>query len=120
MIDDLDILFEDDRLIAINKPHGLLVHKTNMAADATEFALQRVRNYVGRKVYPVHRLDRKTAGILLFAKDPEMNTEMQKQFRNRKVSKVYHAIVRGHTPEKDTIEISKYFGLLWLEWIFHL
>ena len=100
----LDILFENDSLIAINKPHGLLVHKTKLAADATEFALQQLRNQVGYRVYPTHRLDRKTSGVLLFAKSPEANSFMQKKFLNREVSKTYLALVRGYTNPAGTID----------------
>ena len=64
----LDIVFENDDLVAINKPHGLLVHRTRIAADATEFAVQLLRDQINQPVWPVHRLDRKTSGVLLFAK----------------------------------------------------
>lgn len=99
----LEIIYQDDYLVAINKPHGLLVHRSPIAADATEFAVQILRDQLGRMVYPVHRLDRKTSGVLLFALNEEMNSKMQVQFSDGKVSKQYHAIVRGFTP--DTMEI---------------
>ncbi len=63
----LDILYQDENLIAINKPHGLLVHRSSIAADAEEFALQLLRDQIGKKVNPAHRIDRKTGGVLLFA-----------------------------------------------------
>jgi tRNA pseudouridine65 synthase len=65
----LEILYHDNCLIAVNKPHGLLVHRSPIAADASEFAIQVLRNQIGAWVYPVHRLDRKTGGVLLFALD---------------------------------------------------
>jgi tRNA pseudouridine65 synthase len=99
----LEIIYQDEYLVAINKPHGLLVHRSPIAADATEFAVQILRDQLGRMVYPVHRLDRKTSGVLLFALNEEMNSKMQVQFSDGKVSKQYHAIVRGFTP--DTMEI---------------
>jgi tRNA pseudouridine65 synthase len=101
---DLEILYQDDRLVAINKPHGLLVHKSPIAADASEFAVQLLRDQLGKKVFPVHRLDRKTAGVLLFALDPEMNSCMQTAFMERKVDKTYQAFVRGYTPDSGTID----------------
>ena len=67
----LDILYQDDYLIAINKPHGLLVHRSSIAADAEEFALQMLRDQIGKKVNPAHRIDRKTGGVLLFAFDKQ-------------------------------------------------
>ncbi len=100
----LEILYESDHLIAINKPHGLLVHRSPIAKDATEFALQKVRRIVGKRVYLIHRLDRKTSGVLLFAKDPETNETLQSQFRERKVLKEYQAIVRGHISSEGIID----------------
>src|ERR1700744_2719781 len=100
----LDILFRDEYLIAINKPHGLLVHRSPIAADVEEFALQILRDQIGQKVSPVHRLDRKTSGVLLFAFDKKTEIEMQKQFADNKVKKAYLAIVRGHTEENGTID----------------
>ncbi|HIP31730.1 MAG TPA: pseudouridylate synthase [Crocinitomicaceae bacterium] len=100
----LEILFQDEHLIAINKPHGLLVHRTKIARDVDEFAMQLLRDQIEQKVYPVHRLDRKTSGVLLFALSPEINTVLQKQFMNKEVEKKYLAIVRGHTESKVTID----------------
>ena len=99
----LEILYQDDELVAVNKPHGLLVHRSMIAADTSEFAVQILRDQIGKKVSPVHRLDRKTSGILLFALTDQMNREMQMQFQEGKVQKKYHAIVRGFTP--DSLEI---------------
>ena len=104
MYPELDILYEDDRLIAINKPHGLLVHRTKIAADVDDVALTRVRDYLGSYVYPVHRIDRKTSGVLLFAKDPETHKEIHAQFMERKVVKHYYSIVRGFTPGEMQID----------------
>ena len=100
----LDILFRDEDLIAINKPHDLLVHRSPIAADAEVFALQLLRDQVGQKVYPVHRIDRKTAGVLLFAFNKSVEIEMQKQFANNKVNKKYLAILRGHTVDSGEID----------------
>ena len=100
----LDILFRDDYLIAINKPHGLLVHRSSIAADVEEFALQILRDQIGMKVNPVHRIDRKTAGVLLFAFSKDVEITMQQQFMENKVSKKYLAIVRGHTPDTEEID----------------
>jgi tRNA pseudouridine65 synthase len=75
----LDIVFHDDDLVAINKPHGLLVHQSPIARDAEEFALQILRDQLNRRVYPVHRLDRKTGGVLLFALSKNVEKLMQLQ-----------------------------------------
>lgn len=100
----LPILYRSDDLIAINKPHGLLVHRSPMAADASEFAVQLLRDQLGQRVYPVHRLDRKTGGVLLFALNEAMNATMQQQFMDGAVSKTYLAIVRGFTPDSQEID----------------
>jgi tRNA pseudouridine65 synthase len=60
----LEILYQDEYIIAINKPSGLLVHKSFYAMQKF---IQELRNQIGGHVYPVHRLDRKTSGVLLFA-----------------------------------------------------
>ncbi|MEH3115809.1 pseudouridine synthase [Pedobacter terrae] len=100
----LEIIYQDENLIAINKPHGLLVHQSSIARDATEFALQLLRDQVGKHVSPVHRLDRKTSGILLFAFDKESEVAMHQQFMNGQTDKRYLAILRGFTPDAMDID----------------
>lgn len=100
----LDILFRDEHLIAINKPHDLLVHRSPIAADVEEFALQILRDQVGQWVNPVHRIDRKTGGVLLFAFNKEIESALQKQFAENKVGKKYLAIVRGYTDDSGDID----------------
>lgn len=100
----LEILYQDEYLIAINKPHGLLVHRSSIATDAKEFALQLLKNQIGKYVSPVHRLDRKTAGVLLFALDKETEKVMHQQFMNAEVQKEYLAIVRGYSPASMEID----------------
>lgn len=100
----LEILYHDDHLIAINKPHGLLVHRSKIAKDASVYALQTLRDQLGQHVYPCHRLDRKTSGVLLFALDKSSNSQMQLFFSENLVKKNYLAIVRGYTSNKGIIE----------------
>lgn len=100
----LEIVYQDENLIAINKPHGLLVHRSSIAKDATEFALQKLKQQIGQHVSPVHRLDRKTSGILLFALDKETEVAMHKKFMDNLVTKKYLAILRGHAPAEMTID----------------
>lgn len=100
----LSIVFQDEHLIAINKPHGLLVHRSKIANDAKEFALQMLRDQIRRTVNPTHRIDRKTGGVLLFAFEKEAEIALQKQFQEGLVKKQYLAIVRGHTPDEMTID----------------
>lgn len=100
----LEIVYQDEHLIAINKPHGLLVHRSKIANDATEFALQMLRDQIGKQVSPVHRLDRKTAGVLLFAFEKDVEIAMQKQFQEGLVSKKYLAVLRGFAPDELEID----------------
>jgi len=100
----LEILYQDEYLVAINKPSGLLVHKSPIDRHETEFALQMVRDQIGQYVYPVHRLDKPTSGVLLFALNTEILKAMSLLFRSHEVSKEYIAIVRGYTQEEDLID----------------
>lgn len=100
----LEILYEDENLIAINKPHGLLVHRSSIAADTSLFALQLLRDQIGKTVYPAHRLDRKTAGVLLFSLDKETDQLVQPLFANKAIEKKYIAILRGFCAEEGTID----------------
>ena len=93
---DLEILYQDDFVVVVNKPSGLLVHRSWLDPHATEFALQKVRNQIGQYVYPVHRLDRPTSGVLLFALDKESAKNISEQFIAQTTNKSYLAVVRGH------------------------
>ncbi|MBC7567117.1 MAG: pseudouridylate synthase [Pedobacter sp.] len=100
----LEIVYQDDHIIAINKPHGLLVHRSSIANDAKEFALQLLRDQIGKHVSPVHRLDRKTGGLLLFAFEKDVEIALQRQFQNGQVLKKYLAVLRGHSPDQQDID----------------
>jgi tRNA pseudouridine65 synthase len=100
----LEIIYQDSHLIAINKPHGLLVHRSKYADEAKVFAVQELRNQIGQHVFPVHRLDRKTSGVLLFALNPEINSQMNQQFAENRVAKKYMAVVRGFTQDLGIID----------------
>lgn len=100
----LEIVYRDEHIVAINKPHGLLVHRSKIANDATEFALQMLRDQIGKHVSPVHRLDRKTSGLLLFAFKKEVEIAMHKQFQEGLVEKKYLAILRGYAPDELIID----------------
>ncbi len=100
----LDILFRDEHFVAVNKPAGLLVHRSDLDRHETEFALQMVRDQVACHVYPVHRLDRPTSGVLLFALSPEAARRAGEAFESDTVSKTYLAVVRGGTEEEAFID----------------
>ena len=69
---DLDIIYKDEYFVAVHKPEGLLVHKSNIDKHETVFLLQELRNQIGQHLYPVHRLDKPTSGLILFALTPEI------------------------------------------------
>jgi len=100
----LEILYQDAYMVAINKPSGLLVHKSPIDKNETRFALQEVRNQIGQYVYPVHRLDKPTSGVLLFALDKEIAQVLAEAFRGHEIHKTYIAVVRGYTEEEGLID----------------
>lgn len=100
----LEVLFEDKDIIAINKPHGLMVHRSKLSGNTNTFALQQLRDQIDQHVFPIHRLDRKTSGVLLFSKKQELIKPLQQQFESQQVKKVYWAILRGYTEDKGHID----------------
>lgn len=96
----LSILYQDEYLIAINKPCGLLVHRTSIAEENKVFALQLLRDQVGCKLFPVHRIDRPTSGVLIFAFSSEVARQLNDQLINGESHKKYVALVRGWFPEE--------------------
>ena len=100
----LDILYQDQHLVAINKPSGLLVHRSMIDKHETRFAIQLLRDQIGQRVYPVHRLDKPTSGVLLFALDSDTARLLGEQFGGEGVQKKYLAVVRGYTPEHEVID----------------
>ena len=124
----LTILYQDDYLVAVDKPAGLFVHRSFMDRDEIYFALQLVRDQIGKYVYPIHRLDRPTSGVLLFALTKEVAQLMNEAFANKSsrvhgvvgdldkqiesdgsgeddLTKTYYALVRGHLPITDKKEL---------------
>ena len=99
MSTELDILYLDEHLVIINKPSGLLVHRSEIDRHETRFTLQLLRDQLGQRVYPVHRLDKPTSGALAFALSQEAASAIADLWRQRQVEKKYLAIVRGWMPE---------------------
>lgn len=100
----LEILYQDDFIVAINKPSGLLVHKSMIDRGEVYFAMKILRDQIGCYVYPIHRLDKPTSGVLLFALDKESARIMSEQFKAHTIQKKYIAIVRGYCDEDGVIE----------------
>ena len=100
----LEILYRDNRTIAVNKPAGMLVHRSWLDRHETQFVMQTLRDQIGQHVYPAHRLDRPTSGVLLFALDPEAARLLTQQFEQKTTHKTYWAIVRGYLPDEGLID----------------
>ncbi|WP_333679746.1 pseudouridine synthase [Dyella sp.] len=91
----LEILYQDDSLMAVNKPAGLAVHRSKMVGNADTFLIDVLREQVGGTLYLAHRLDRATSGVLLIARSSEIAASMGEQFMSREVHKQYLTVVRG-------------------------
>jgi len=102
----LKIIYTDDHYVAIDKPAGLLIHRTSIARenDDGRYALQLLRDQIGAWVYPVHRLDRPTSGVVIFARSSEAARRLAPHFAARRVCKRYLAVVRGYAPEYVAID----------------
>ena len=99
----LEILYRDEHLVAVHKPDGIFVHPTRLAPREPSL-MPRLRRQMDCLVYPIHRLDRATSGVLLFALSPEAAREACRLFEERLVEKSYLAVVRGFAPENGHID----------------
>lgn len=98
----MDVLYRDAWLLVLDKPSGLLAHRGR--ADDPETALDVARRAAGRRVFPVHRLDRGTSGALLYALDDEVAARLGAAFAAGEVDKRYLALVRGRPPDAGRID----------------
>ncbi|ELR63641.1 tRNA pseudouridine synthase C [Photobacterium marinum] len=101
---ELEILYQDQYLVAVNKPAGMLVHRSWLDRHETQFVMQTLRDQIGQHVFPLHRLDRPTSGVLLFALSSEVASQMMPKFAGRDVKKTYHAVVRGWIKEAAVLD----------------
>ena len=100
----LDILYLDDYLAIVNKSTGWLVHRTPLDKGESRFVLQTLRDQIGQHVWPVHRLDKGTSGVLVFARDAEAARRLGAAFEAGTVTKRYLALVRGWPPAEGAID----------------
>jgi len=98
----LPILYRSATLVAVDKPSGLAVHR-GQSRDPVH-ALELVRDQVGAYVYPVHRLDRGTSGVLVFALSSEAAKTLGGAFERGAIEKLYLALVRGAPPDRARVE----------------
>ena len=96
----LEVLYQDPYYVAVHKPAGLLVHRTKIDIQESEAVVQKLRNQIGQKVFPVHRLDRPTSGVLVLAKTSEAAQKLAAEFAMQKIEKKYLALVRGQFKEE--------------------
>ena len=113
----LQIVYQDDNYVAVFKPAGLVVHRSKMTQSHEPVLLQALRDQLNQFVYPVHRLDRPTAGLILFGLSGAAAAKMVELFTNRRVSKYYQALVRGFVPRPCVIDkpLREKFGEDWDE-----
>ncbi|MGC6388668.1 tRNA pseudouridine(65) synthase TruC [Ewingella sp. S1.OA.A_B6] len=100
----LEILYQDEHLVAVNKPAGMLVHRSWLDRHETIFVMQTLRDQIGQHVFTVHRLDKPTSGVLLLALSSDVARLLSQQLENHQVTKVYHAVVRGYMPEDGKVD----------------
>lgn len=107
---NLEILYEDNHLIAVNKPAGILVQgdisgEENLMDEVKKYLKEKYKKEGNVFLGLIHRLDRNVSGIVLFAKTSKGASRLSEQFRNHKVEKIYHAWVEGRPPKgSDTLE----------------
>ncbi|TDF39533.1 tRNA pseudouridine(65) synthase TruC [Alteromonadaceae bacterium M269] len=101
---ELEILYQDEYIVAVNKPPGLLVHRSMIDRNETQFAMQIVRDQIGQLVYTVHRLDKPTSGVLLFALSSDVARTLSEAFANNTIQKQYLAVVRGYCQKELVID----------------
>lgn len=99
-MESLTIIYQDEFLVAIDKPAGMMVHPGRQPEPAANIAMKRLRDQLGQHVYPIHRLDRPTSGVLLFALDKKTAGITQQAFEQRTVVKTYYAAVCGKPPTR--------------------
>ena len=100
----LEIVYQDEFFVAVNKPAGMLVHRSWLDKHETQFVMQTLRDQIGQHVFPLHRLDRPTSGVLIFALSSEVASEVMPMFANHEMEKTYHAIVRGWIEEAGRLD----------------
>ncbi|ENM5739365.1 tRNA pseudouridine(65) synthase TruC [Vibrio mimicus] len=100
----LEIVYQDEYLVAVNKPAGMLVHRSWLDKHETQFVMQTLRDQIGQHVFPLHRLDRPTSGVLVFALSSQIASDVMPMFANHEMEKTYHAIVRGWIEEADVLD----------------
>lgn len=97
--DRMEIVYEDESLIVVDKPSGLLTMSTGRNGEETAYSM--VRDYMGGRIFIVHRLDRDTSGLLVFAKDEETKLALQENWEDAVLERKYHAVLEGRIDDEE-------------------
>lgn len=103
---NIAVIFEDKHFLCVVKPNNILVHHAHHSRNVADenSLLELIQLEKGIKVYPIHRLDRKTSGAILLAKEKEFVSKFQRLFTNNEIVKTYYGVVRGYSPEIKIID----------------
>jgi len=101
----IDVLYDDDFCIIVNKPPNVLVHHSYYSRNIKDDSLLQLlrKQFVDENFYPVHRLDRKTSGLILLCKDKQYVSKFQELFNSKQIKKNYKALVRGFTDDNGIV-----------------
>ncbi len=100
----LEIIYQDAYFVAVNKPAGMLVHRSWLDKHETQFVMQTLRDQIGQHVFPLHRLDRPTSGVLVFALSSEVASKVMPMFAEHQMEKTYIALIRGWIEQADRLD----------------
>jgi tRNA pseudouridine65 synthase len=101
---EVKVVFEDEQCLVASKPSNLIVHHSYYARNIDETSLtDLIRDQVNSEACPVHRLDRKTSGLILFAKKAAFASRFQQLFEHGGIEKTYLALLRGHLEDRGVI-----------------
>ena len=101
----LEIIYQDNYCLLVTKPNNVLVHHAHHSRNKIEeeSLIQLIENQFGKRYYPIHRLDRKTSGIILLASKREYVASFQALFTNNEIQKIYYGVVRGFSEDNKII-----------------
>jgi tRNA pseudouridine65 synthase len=104
----MQIIYQDAHFFAIDKPPGFFVHPPERSAYPTpreKICLYHLQDLMRQEVYPVHRLDAPTSGLVLFALSKDSTRKLSRLFADREMKKTYHAVARGSVNEKGSVRL---------------
>ncbi|MDG1895405.1 MAG: pseudouridine synthase [Fuerstiella sp.] len=103
-MNEVQILYQDEHLVAVAKPSGMFVHRSDADRSAESVVVQILRSQLAQNIFPVHRLDRATSGVLLLARSHAAASACGLMFSERRVKKTYHALIRGFSMPEGQVD----------------